>query len=197
MDHDVLLRNYAIARNGAMKRLFLFGLLALFLFNLVGYYGLFMSARLYHGQTMIRLFDGGAYNVHDLDTLRLPLNVPYPLQDNGFERVDGELEYQGEFYRLVGQRFHLDEVRIVILRDPHQKKLHEALGDYVRTLTDEPASGGQPSKVRAEVSKDYVLTTTCLGSSSAGWIRSICWNNSMTADEPVFSLYIPSPPPRA
>ncbi len=179
-----------------MKKIVFFGLLAFFLFNLVGFYGVFMSARLHHRQSMIRLFDGGGYTLYELDTIKLLLSVPYPVQDNGYERVDGEFEYQGEYYRLVSQRFLVDAVHIVIIRDPHQKRLQEALGDYVKTMTDEPASSGQPAKVRADFSKDYIVTFTSLASSAFGWTQTTQWGKGVSFADPSFNPAIPSPPPR-
>jgi hypothetical protein len=40
--------------------------------------------------------------------LKIPVAVPYQIDSEGYERVDGEFEHQGEFYRLVKQKYQND-----------------------------------------------------------------------------------------
>jgi hypothetical protein len=76
-------------------------------------------------------------------TLKVPVAIPY-LQNTDFERVNGEFEHNGEFFRLVKQRFASDTLYIVCIKDTRSKHIKQALAEYVKTFSDHPVTSTSP-----------------------------------------------------
>jgi hypothetical protein len=99
--------------------------------------------------------ENNSYDQSETVTIKIPLTLPYPVQ-NGFERVSGDFEYNGEFYKLVQQKYENDTVYVVCLRNDDQKKAVEVLSDLVKQSTDQlPASSNQNTKTLTGLLKDY------------------------------------------
>lgn len=106
-----------------MKRPIAIILLLLFLFNTVGYYGLYPLLRMHSTHVLSQRVDAGAYNPNETITLRLPLSLPYLLAGQGDDhRLQGSLRYQGKLYTLVSQRIEGDTLYVVCLpnREAHR-----------------------------------------------------------------------------
>lgn len=144
---------------------------------------------------MLNRFDGDSYDLSKVQTIKIPLTLAYPVQDNGFERVDGEFQYQGEFYRLIKQRFHQDTLHIVCIKDEQQKNIHQALSDYVKTFSDNPVDSNSNAKVKIDFIKDYLGSAISISHLSEGWNYSLSTKRETTHSQIIF-LSIPSPPPK-
>ena len=143
---------------------------------------------------MLNRFDGDSYDGSKVQTIKIPLTLAYPVQDNGFERINGEFQYQGEFYRLIKQRFYQDTLHIICIKDEQLKNIHEALTDYVKTFSDNPADAKSGSKIKIDFIKDYLGSTTSILHESSGWNYSLSYKREINQKQIIF-LSIPSPPP--
>jgi hypothetical protein len=160
----------------------------------MGYYGLFLGLKYKNTQNLVQRLDDEDYSDSETITLKMPLTVPY-YSDTEFERVNGEIEYQGEFYRLVKQKFEKDTLHIVCIRDHKSKEIKLALHDYVKTFTDQPGSTSH-FKVFSGFIKDYLSEEFKLGSSATGWKYKLSFN--LKEDSILLhSVTILSPPPEA
>jgi hypothetical protein len=177
-----------------LRKVVIFSLLALLLLNVAGYYGFFITAKFQNTQSQIIRFDSEEYDPSRVETIKIPLNLAYPVQDNGFERVDGEFQYKGEFYRLIKQRFYEDTLHIICIRDEQQKNIHEALTDYVKTFSDQPLDAKSGSKIKIDFIKDYLGSVTKISHESGGWNYSLTYKGESNHKQIIF-LSIPSPPP--
>jgi hypothetical protein len=115
--------------------------------------------------------DVNDYNEAETVTIRVALTVPY-YGDTEFRRVDGEIEHNGEFYRLVKQKLQKDTLYIVCIKDVRSKHIQQALAQYVKTFTDQAASESQTKSIHSFI-KDYVFTGFGLGTGASGWSLSI------------------------
>jgi hypothetical protein len=177
-----------------LRKLVILALLALLLLNVAGYYGVFVTAKFQNKKSQTLRFDSEDYDASKVETIKIPLNLAYPVQDNGFERVDGEFQYNGEFYRLIKQRFYQDTLHIVCIKDEQQKNIHEALTDYVKTFSDQPVDAKSGSKIKIDFIKDYIGSVTNISHTSAGWNYSLTYKGECNHKQIIF-LSIPSPPP--
>lgn len=125
----------------------------------------------------------------------MPLAVPYATNDSEFARVDGELEHQGQFYRLVKQRLSMDTLYLVCVKDTKTMKIRQALTDYVKTFTDKPLDAKSPASTFSTFIKDFMTTTISVQSGSSGWELSV-GPSSVAVSLTDFSRSISSPPPR-
>lgn len=151
-----------------MKKLVTLILLVLFLLNMVGYYGIFVGLRFSSEAALRQQFDAEMYSGVEV-TIKVPITIPYASDSRGYERVDGDFEYDGQVYRLVKQKLQSDTLFIVCIRDNETQKINQALADYVKSYTDKPFSTKQNAKTLNVFSKDYVSTTTVIESASSGW----------------------------
>lgn len=177
-----------------MKKAVSIFLTAILLLNVMGYYGLFLGLRYENSLRIIQRLDADNYNSEETITLKVPLSIPY-YGNTDFERVDGEIEHKGEFYRLVKQKFEKDTLYIVCIKDVKSRQIKQALTKYVKTFSDQPSDQSNTKTVHTFI-KDYIATTFSLGNSSTGWSLSIVHH---TAEARIFSPYflIISPPPEA
>ncbi|QLH32828.1 MAG: hypothetical protein HWD62_10745 [Cyclobacteriaceae bacterium] len=73
-----------------MKRPFSICFLLLFLFNLVGYYGVYLGLKVSVKQEMRARLDAEAYSEDETLTIKLPFALPYQNDWASYERIDGK-----------------------------------------------------------------------------------------------------------
>jgi hypothetical protein len=84
-----------------LKQLTAISLLAIHLFNIVGYTLAFSIAEGKANEQMIASLDNNNYNENDLVELKLAINVPYIQGTGSYERYDGQIELNGVHYNYV------------------------------------------------------------------------------------------------
>lgn len=178
-----------------MKRSFTLFLLALFLLNVLGYYGIFMGLQFKNGLEMRTSFDNEAYARSQEMTIKMPLAVPYSTGSGEYVRVDGEFEHNGQTYRMVKQRLQHDTLYIVCVKDNASQEMKQALADYVKSFSDKPSSEKGNSKTIQNFIKDYMSTFTVIQSVESGWNTSFTFGSSTPAYQSLEVTHT-SPPPR-
>lgn len=177
-----------------MKNIISIFLAMLLLLNVMGYYGLFLGIKYKNTADITQRLDVGNYAESETVTIKVPLAIPYAA-DTEFERIDGEIEHQGEFYRMVKQKLEKDTLRIVCLRDVKSKRIKQALSDYVKTFSDHSTDAGQVKTVPGFI-KDYIPAGFRLVSSAAGWNAAFDFARSQQTVR-ILSRPVLSPPPEA
>ena len=176
-----------------MKRFFSICLALLVLLNVMGYYAVFMGLKYQNSQQFVQRLDDDNYSEAETITLKIPLAVPYQ-SNTEFERVNGEIHHNGEYFRLVKQRFFSDTLQIVCIKDVNIKHINQALSDYVKTFTDNSTENS--SKPVPNFIKDYIQTSFDLEMSSDGWVNALAFSSAPFVISSQ-SLAISSPPPRS
>lgn len=177
-----------------MKKLIAIFLVLLLLFNALGFFGLFIGLRYKSALDLVERLDKKEYLDEETVTLRIPMTLPYHL-DSEYERVDGEIEHNGEFYRLVKQKLQKDTLYIVCIKDYGSKRITQALADYVKTFTDKPVDTNNAGKVFTSFIKDFLPTSLEITPASAGWNYSFALANTIDSFSSR-SLAVFSPPPQ-
>lgn len=177
-----------------MKRLIAIFLVFLLLFNALGFYGLFVGLRYKTASDLVARLDKQQYLDEETVTLKIPMAIPYH-PDSEYKRVDGEIEHDGEFYRLVKQKLQKDTLYIVCIKDYDSKRIKQALADYVKTFTDKPVDAKNSGKVFNTFIKDFLPTSIEITPASAGWNYSllVAGNNDSFNSR---SVAVVSPPPQ-
>jgi hypothetical protein len=148
-------------------------LIGVLLFNVFGYYGLFLGLKLKTAQDITARLDAEAYAPAETFTLKMPMSVPYHVDQNEFERVDGEIEHQGEYYRLVKQKFSNDTLYVVCFVDKQSKNINRTFNDYVKTFSDKQADQKSNDKSLQNLIKDYIATSITVETSNEGWSNEL------------------------
>ncbi len=140
--------------------------------------------------------DADDYDSSETITFAVPLAMPYGADYKDYERVNGEFELKGNFYKLVKQKFEHDTLFVVCVNDKKEKKLVSDLNDYVKLINDLPSSSQQTSKVLLNsIAKDYIPHTTLQLISEAGWILNFTFSQQHSQQLLINSLPVLSPPP--
>lgn len=178
-----------------MKRISTFVLLLLFLFNVVGYYGVYLGLRMQANHELKQRLDAEAYEESETLTLKVPFTLPYQTDWQAFERMDGDFEKNGKFYNLVKRKVERDTLIIVYIQDNKEASLFESLTEFVHATTDTPMSK-KAGKLIEVFTKDYLSNRSELEIASMGW------SLDHTFSQPNYYLdgvtgKVDSPPPKA
>lgn len=171
-------------------------LTALLLLNVFGYYALFVGLQYRNDLAMTRMFDSGTYEESQTITIKLPLTVPYLSDYKGFERVDGKFWHEGQFYRLVKQKYAQDTLTVVCVKDHEKVRIQDALSNFVKTFTDTPIQNHPNAKLVFSISKDYLPETCVVKVLAAGWQTEIIPGGECLQLTPTFVPTIIHPPER-
>lgn len=171
-------------------------LIFVLLFNVLGYYGLFMGLRLKTSHDLTQRLDANAYNAEETFTLKIPMAVPYHNDEDQYKRVQGEIEHNGEFFQLVKQKLSNDTLYVVCFKDSKSGDINKLVKDHVKTFSDKPVDTKHQSKFFSGFIKDYLPTSIALSSSIDGWNQTISY--TLTTDLlQGLCLSVLSPPPEA
>jgi hypothetical protein len=170
-------------------------LIFLLLFNALGFYGLFIGLRYKSKLDLVQRLDKQQYSEDETITLKIPIAIPYQMGTE-YERIDGEIEHHGEFYRMVKQKLESDTLYVVCIKDHESKRIKQALTDYVKTFTDEPVDAKHNGKNFTSFIKDFLPTSIQITEVSFGWNHTVDVNTSFKFfyDR---SIVIFSPPPQS
>lgn len=177
-----------------MKKAISIFLVALLLLNVLGYYGIFLGWKYRNSLHITQRLDAEDYKASETITIKVPLTIPY-YGDTDFQRVNGEIEHKGEFYRLVKQKLEKDTLYIVCIKDLRSKRIKQALAEYVKTFSDQSGDHSNVNTLPAFI-KDYVSTSFSLGSSSSGWSQVLSFHQVKDSLSTHFFADT-SPPPEA
>jgi hypothetical protein len=180
-----------------LKNLCSFALIGILLLNVLGYYGVFLGLEYQNQVAMIERLDSNRYDESQAITIKISIAVPYMSDNAGFERVDGMFEYNGEFFRLVKQKYAKDTLTVICVRDTENKRIHQALSDYVTNFTDNPAGEHPNSKLTLSFIKDYIPQSFTLKTICPGWQSDVIKAGFCIDLIPTFVPSVIHPPERA
>ncbi|MDH4088826.1 MAG: hypothetical protein OEV74_01030 [Cyclobacteriaceae bacterium] len=177
-----------------MKKLFSILFLLIFLFNIGGYYLVFWGVRSQAKKDLLHRLDADEYSSKDLIVLTIPISLPYPIHQDGYERVDGEFEYQGEYFNLVKQRLENDTLFMVCIKDRHEKNLVEAFNEYASLANDLPSGAKHTMDLFGKLFKDYSTTAFATSASGKGWCQLIpCITEQFPLIQKNYPIHTPPP----
>jgi hypothetical protein len=170
-------------------------MLMIFLFNVGGYYILLVGLEHHADQSLQKQLDAELYDEDELIELTIPMNLPYPVEEQSFQRMNGKFEHQGEHYKLVKQRFENNILYILCIKDHQHKKLVKSVHDYVKMVNDTPSSSKKTLSFFGKLVKDFEQSESDKLIHYYGWAAKISFN------QPIFSLLssaerVPAPPPK-
>ena len=167
----------------------------MFLFNVGGYYLVFVGLNLHADQALISKINNDSYHDKETFLFKIPMNLPYPINST-YERAFGEFEHNGEFYRLVKQKFEKDTIHIVCVKDDQKRHLKRVMADFSKRSNDIPATSNTAANLLSKLYHDFRINEI---------IHIIEGNSNYTitlfaeASFPLLkrNLSVESPPPKA
>ncbi len=82
--------------------------------------------------------DASNYKDNELLQVKVPLNMPYVINSD-YERVDGQLEYEGVHYNYVKRKVSNDTLYLLCLPNKTKTALASAKSNYTKTVNDIPS----------------------------------------------------------
>jgi len=143
---------------------------------------------------MSERLDANQYDESQAIRLEIPMNVPYLTDDTDFSRVDGVFQYKGESYRMVKQKYAKDVLTLIVIKDTENKRIADAMSDYVMSFTD-TGDDGKASLVVSFI-KDYIPQTFSIQTTSLGWSADVLANVDTNDLIPTFTVSVIHPPER-
>ena len=131
-------------------------LLLVLLFNIVGYRVWFYYAEKKSDSRMEALLNKNQYDEDDLVLLKVPLNMPYQIEQTQFERVDGEVTLNGRIYKYVKRRVSQGNLLLLCLPDTHKMSLKKA-----KTGLDFPAAPSSKKVIVDEYEAALLTAEPC------------------------------------
>jgi hypothetical protein len=177
-----------------LKRAVSIGLILILLLNVLGYYGIFLGLKYRNSLSMTKVLDANSYDESQAITIKIPVSIPYMSDQNDFKRVDGNIEHQGDVYRLVKQKYSHDTLTVVCVRDNEGKRLNKALNTYVKTFADKEHDRNSNTKHTLDFIKDYLTQPFSMRSASAGWETDVAYNSFDPILIQSFSSSVTQPP---
>ena len=143
----------------ALKKLTAILLLALFVFNTVGYRLLFNVLETNTDAAFTAKLDDGKYNEDELITVKVPVNMPYQVTRTDFERVDGEINIDGHIYKYVKRKVQNDTLTLLCI--PHHEKtdLQQKANAYAGKVNDLPSNdNNKKTEIFKQLTTDFDIT---------------------------------------
>ncbi len=152
-------------------------LLCLFVFNIIGY-RLIVTFSMAKADTNLQIaLDNKTYNQADLFLVKIPINLPYQNNWTSFERIDGEVNFEGETYRFVQRKVENDTMYLQCIRHAEKINIQQKANDIFGKTTDiasnnssKKSSSNQPTVIKNMV-EDFI-------NDDNQW-QSLSFNNSI------------------
>jgi hypothetical protein len=177
-----------------LRKLVSIAFLILFLFNVGGYYLVFTGLKIKTSHELTHRLAVSGYQKDEAFIFKIPLVLPYPITQQGFQPASGEFEQDGEFYSLIEQKLENDTLTVVCIKNHHKKELHGLMEDFSRWANDAPQSEQSALNLVSKLFKDYTSQTLTVSSVSAHWCYELSYFE-MSLPIQVRAQFIDSPPP--
>lgn len=119
-----------------MKKFSVILLIALFLFNLVGYRLLFTYEQQRSDDHFEAALDKQDYNDSDLIAIKVSLSLPYINNQQNFERVNGEITVNGKILKYVKRKISDGNLVLQCLPDQNKMRIESSKDEFFKYAND-------------------------------------------------------------
>lgn len=139
-------------QNYCFNRIVAACLLAIYVFDLAGYP---MVLRLMINQSnrqTANMIQKGSYNEDDLVHIKIPVLLPYSTNWSEYETYEGEVEFEGIYYKFVKRKVANDTLHLLCLPDFKLTRLQITKDRYAGQLNDShPSSNEKSTRVSGKI----------------------------------------------
>jgi hypothetical protein len=169
-------------------------LLLVFLFNVGGYYIVFYALR-YNADLATRdRLDDGQYTEEEVSIIKIPMAIPYPVQEGIYHTMTEDFSYDGVFYKGIKQKIENDTLFVVCVRDACEKHINDVMTSYQKAVHDDTAKSKQGQSLLNKLVKEYETFNTFDVEQQGGWTMTFAHIPSST-DLSSGEHTLQSPPP--
>ena len=131
-------------------------LVIIFLFNLVGYRFFYNYEQQKADVQLEASLDKNQYSDADLITITVPLSMPYQITQSNWERVNGEVTFNGKIYKYVKRRIVDGEMMLMCVRDANKMRIQNAKTDYFKNANDIASATKKSDNSKSNTFKNWV-----------------------------------------
>lgn len=168
-------------------------LLAVFAFNAVGYYSIYLIAKYHHDRAFSARLDLDEYAGSESIIVKIPFSLPAQPNFNGYERVNSEFVCNGEVYKMIKQKVVRDTLYVVMVKDRQQESMRQALAQF--TEGQHSSKSESRSSVIDTFSKDYISGRCQIIHQATGWSQPLVFATRETAWSTI-PVSLQTPPPK-
>lgn len=179
-----------------MKNAAAIALLFCFVLFHFGYYAVYLSANVSLERNWMDQLYGEQQLQLEEQLLEIPLKAPYMANQDEFQVANTRFEKDGQYFRVIKQRYQNDTLQVVYVPDTDRKVLDVTIKKWISALAEDQLPQDQEtSNLGMQFAKDYLGTglLSFEGISSPKFTSEIGFIFS-TYLSPSFSL--DSPPPQ-
>jgi hypothetical protein len=180
-----------------MKRTTSILFLLVFLFQVIGYYGVYLVVQHHLSAEFSRKVNADEYSGSDAQILKIPMKLPYQPNFDGYQRAQGTFESNGEFYRIAKYTLVQDTLLVVLVKDTKEGDLFHSVNEFAQANSNEAPSSKSPLKMFKNALTEFLLTRSRMQSDTPGWCIEAQYTISITARVEDLPLPQLSPPPEA
>jgi hypothetical protein len=140
-----------------LKKLIAIPLIAVYLFNLIGYtlYTNYFIAQA--DKKIVQQIDNNIFDEQQLIELKTPINLPYYTNNKEYQRVDGQIELNGIQYNYVKRKIQNDTLYLLCLPNFIKTTLYKDKNNYARQVNDIPSDNKDHNAAKKNsLSNEYV-----------------------------------------
>lgn len=178
-----------------MRRFAAIVLLFVFLLYHIGYYGFYLLASYqldnhWHAKTYQDELDE-----ENLLYTAIPLAVPYQVNQTEYVPASGKVEVEGDFYRVVRQRYANDTLHVIYVPDILQIELQQSVDKWLSTIIPIPQSDADSQHLWISLTKSFLIHQSLQLDEPVRLISLYSYRN-VSLHENEFISVVPLPPPQ-
>jgi hypothetical protein len=113
---------------------------------MVGYRAWFYYAEKRSDAFMEARLDQEQYNENELILIKIALNNPYQVEQSSYERVNGDINFQGRNFKFVKRQISNGNLNLLCLPDNHKMVLKKAKSDFANAGNEMANTGKSSSR---------------------------------------------------
>ena len=147
--------------NDELKKITAILFLGILIFNAGGYRLYFDQLESIATNQLIDRLDKNNYADNELIEIRVPLRLPYNINWTNFERIDGEIEWNGKNYNYVKRKFQNDTLIVLCIPSLEKTKINQAQNQFFSIVNDLQQDAGKqrsdlPLKLIKLITAEYI-----------------------------------------
>lgn len=140
-----------------MRKLAAILLLIVFFLYHLGYYGFYLAL----SHQLDQQWHAKAYEDdltgEELLHASIPLSIPYQPNQSEYKPVSSKLEIDGNYYRIVKQKYVQDTLHVIYINDTLQKELKQSVNEWLASIHQKPLADGQGFQFWKVLAKDFII----------------------------------------
>lgn len=131
-------------------------LLVFFLYHL-GYYGFYLAiTHQFDQQWHTKVYEDKLIG-EELLHAAIPLSIPYQPDQPEYKPVSAKLEIDGNYYRIVRQKYVQDTLHVIYVNDIVQQDLKQSMNEWLASIYQKPVSDSQGLQFWKVLAKDFII----------------------------------------